>query len=267
MFRLISDVHNEFFTSENHYNLPVIDNEKDMILIIAGDFTSLSLAKEAAPAITSYGKRFKHVLYIPGNHEYYKTRIDEPTNRRQFDNMNPEGLENIHFMIRDSITIDGTKFIGCTLWTNINNNCPVTQFHLDGRMSDFRVITYYDKVRDNYSRFRPVHWLLEHAKDIAFLKKEVENSEVDDIVVITHHAPSFRSQDDRYLDDQMSNHGYMNNLDLFVMDNPQIRYWVHGHIHKKLDYMINTTNVLCNPHGYSFHGEVTGFVDGDTYEL
>lgn len=27
-------------------------------------------------------------------------------------------------------------------------------------------------------------------------------------------------------------------------------YWIHGHIHTPARYKINTTEVICNPHGY-----------------
>ena len=31
----------------------------------------------------------------------------------------------------------------------------------------------------------------------------------------------------------------------------KIKYWIHGHMHSNVDYMIGDTRVVCNPRGYS----------------
>lgn len=30
------------------------------------------------------------------------------------------------------------------------------------------------------------------------------------------------------------------------------RIWLHGHIHSSSDYVVGTTRILANPHGYGF---------------
>ena len=35
-----------------------------------------------------------------------------------------------------------------------------------------------------------------------------------------------------------------------ILDNPQIKYWSHGHTHESMDYMIGDCRVVCNPKGY-----------------
>ena len=46
------------------------------------------------------------------------------------------------------------------------------------------------------------------------------------------------------------NGGYHSDLSEFILDNPQIKLWTHGHTHEDFDYMIGSTRVVCNPRGY-----------------
>ena len=46
------------------------------------------------------------------------------------------------------------------------------------------------------------------------------------------------------------NGAYSSRLDQFILDNPQIKLWTHGHTHEEFDYMIGSTRVVCNPRGY-----------------
>jgi hypothetical protein len=43
---------------------------------------------------------------------------------------------------------------------------------------------------------------------------------------------------------------YVSDLDDLIFDNPQIKYWSHGHTHESVDYMIGDCRVVCNPRGY-----------------
>jgi hypothetical protein len=46
------------------------------------------------------------------------------------------------------------------------------------------------------------------------------------------------------------NGGYSSDLDAFIVANPQIKLWTHGHTHEDFDYMVGTTRIVCNPRGY-----------------
>ena len=39
------------------------------------------------------------------------------------------------------------------------------------------------------------------------------------------------------------------------MDNPNMKLWIHGHVHNNFDYMIGDTRVICNPRGYEMYQE------------
>ena len=54
----------------------------------------------------------------------------------------------------------------------------------------------------------------------------------------------------KYIDDDLMIGNFATNMDQFIIDNPQIQLWIHGHTHDPFDYGIGGTRVLCNPRGY-----------------
>jgi Icc-related predicted phosphoesterase len=72
-------------------------------------------------------------------------------------------------------------------------------------------------------------------------------------VVVGHHAPSKASTHPRYKTEVVMNGAYSSRLDQFILDNPQIKLWTHGHTHEEFDYTIGSTRVVCNPRGYINH--------------
>ena len=77
-------------------------------------------------------------------------------------------------------------------------------------------------------------------------------------IVMTHHSPSMKSVHPKFGVDAL-NYAFSNTrLEDFIMDNPNIKYWVHGHTHDSHDYMIGECRVVCNPRGYARQGSVFG---------
>lgn len=258
-FRLFSDMHNEFFDPVCQYTPPYIPGDANRVLILAGDIHCLKYGNEFAASLAKMSKQFRAIVYVPGNHEYYKSRIDVKSARHLFQKkMNPDNLSNIHFLIRDSVVIDDVKFVGATLWTNMDRANPMVEYVLANMMNDFKVITYYNERTDGYSKFKPVHWLNEHVSDLSYIKKTVDESK-HPCIVVTHHAPSAGSLDPRFEHDVWGRYGYHSVLDEVILDRPKIQFWCHGHIHKPSDYMVGDTNILCNPCGY--HNEEVEFFD------
>lgn len=248
-FRLISDTHNEFYRPETQYVIDRMHGDEERTLVIAGDFCTLKKASQSTETLTKLAKRFKHVVYVFGNHEFYHFKMKESHIERAKAQLNPEGLDNIHFLRRDSVVIDGIRFIGATMWTNMDRGHPVVQEMLKSKMNDFNFITYHNPDFNSYRKFRPQDWIAEHRKDFEFVRATVEAS-AEPCVVVTHHAPSTKSLDPRFDWDIYGNFGYHSDLSEFILDHPQIRYWCHGHIHKRSDYVIGETIVACNPYGY-----------------
>jgi hypothetical protein len=191
--------------------------------------------------------QFKHVIYIMGNHEHYHGKFDKSADiiRETLGYLN---VNNVHLLDRDTVEIDGVYFIGGTMWTDCNKGDPMTQYHLEHCMTDFRVIRI---AGENFKKFLPMRTVMEFTKTRDYFKTVIENLPKDSkIVVCSHHAPSHLSIHEIYKNATLMNGGYSSDLSEFILDRPQIRAWTHGHMHNNFDYLVGDTRVMCNPHGY-----------------
>lgn len=280
-----SDLHLEFggFSTDD----AILTNpEQADVLVLSGD---VCVAKDLhlesvnkGGRITSFfeavSKAYKHVVYIMGNHEHYNGDYALSAGRIyalvcQYD--------NFHFLDNESIEIDGTLFVGGTMWTDMNGEDPSTMYFIKHRMNDFRIIRnsnrqvcrtvpiyeYNDdgglkkdekgyniqigtKKKEEPSTFSPEDAVDAYKKFMEFLKQQLSETKCDKVVVCTHHTPSHQSCHPAYAHDHDMNGGYHNKLDFFIEDNPKIKLWTHGHTHERFDYTIGETRVVCNPRGY-----------------
>ena len=107
-----------------------------------------------------------------------------------------------------------------------------------------------------YHRLTPEYTVEQHIKTKDYFTQVLnENRQRPDgvkpVVVVTHHSPSKLSTHPRYKHDTIMNGAYSSDLDDFILDNPQIKYWTHGHTHETFRYNIGTCEVICNPRGYA----------------
>jgi Icc-related predicted phosphoesterase len=191
--------------------------------------------------------QFPHVIYVMGNHEHYHGKFDKSAGiiRETIGYLN---IHNIHLLDREAKEIDGVHFIGGTMWTDCNKGDPMTLYHLEHCMTDFRVIRI---AGENFRKFLPSRTVMEFTKTRDYFKSVIGNLPKDaKIVVVSHHAPSSLSIHEIYKRDTLMNGGYSSDLSEFILDCPQIKLWTHGHMHNNFDYMIGDTRVVCNPKGY-----------------
>jgi hypothetical protein len=94
-----------------------------------------------------------------------------------------------------------------------------------------------------------------HQQTLSYLKAVLPDMKDKKVVFVGHHGPSAMSTHPRYVNETLMNGGYRSELSEFILDNPQIVLWTHGHMHDPFDYMIGTTRVVCNPRGYAGHDE------------
>ena len=226
----VSDVHCEFHADKGvHFckNLPV---EAD-ILILPGDFATHN---ELIQALSILSERFKHVIHVSGNHEYYGTNRGNIHNKlkkvaKRFDNFHP--------LNDNMVVIEGVRFVGSTLWWSAP---PDKMFRISQGLNDFTAIKGYRK------------WVGEaNSKAKAFLKDVIEEGDV----VVTHHAPSWESRvrhDGRYGNNDLD-YAYYNALDDLILDK-KAKLWIHGHTHDPVNYMIGSTRIVSAPHGYTRRG-------------
>lgn len=230
-------------------NIDLQSQEDAEILLLAGDIIETRGLKPNRQFRDRYLKffktvcgKYKYVIYVQGNHEYYNSCIKDSTDRiKEYLSI----FNNLKLLNRDTVfNYKGITFIGDTLWTNLNNNCPITALHLRDRINDYTYIT-----DDNYSRFTPDKSYRQHIATVNKFKQYLNSN--GNYIIITHHAPSFKSCHSSYKKDYYMNGGYYSNLeDLIIENTDKIKLWVHGHTHIPCEYQIEKTNIMCNPRGY-----------------
>ena len=82
-----------------------------------------------------------------------------------------------------------------------------------------------------------------------WIKQTVAEHRGEPIIIITHHAPSPHSIAPQYQGDLL-NAAFTSDLNEFIINNPNIRLWCHGHTHVPFDYILGETRVVCSPFGY-----------------
>lgn len=241
--REFSDLHLEIAP----YIIPAMPDDKETTLVLAGDICSFGAFKHYELLFFKLAsKMFKHVVYVPGNHESYRYNISKV--KEKFEEIKHDfKLHNIHMLNRDTLVIDDVAFIGATLWTDMNKGSPFTMIDAAQGMNDYRVI----RSGPNYRRLKPIDTAAIHVADKNYIAQELNRlrNEVRKTVVVTHHAMSELSVHDKWRGNSL-NHAYFSNMEEFIFDNvPDVCF--HGHMHDTFHYKLGVTDVYCNPRGYA----------------
>ena len=190
--------------------------------------------------------KYREVVMVMGNHEHYGFQY-----QKTYAHIASQLPDNVTLLENQTHTIDDVVFVGCTLWTDMNKGDPLTMWHMKSMMNDYKQVTMFDEVKNVYHRLTPEKTVEDHYKSKQFIKETVENKFDQKFVVVTHHAPSKASIKPQYAGDTLMNGAYSSDLSEFILENPQIKLWTHGHTHDPFDYMIGSTRIVCNPRGYA----------------
>ena len=237
--QIVSDLHLEF-----HNPLPPVADGVDVI-VCAGDLAPIGTG--AVRYAAEEWAEARHILYVPGNHEFYGTDIDRARNQLAEECYSL----GITLLDSDAIVIDDVHFIGATLWTD---------FLLDGiayepgahraalGISDFDGWIRHEQGTGRFTTYESAR---RHAEERAFIEAELADAERDGTtaVVTTHHAPTPRSIAPRNYGSAL-NPAFASNLErLIARYKPAL--WIHGHMHTSVDITVGETRVLANPAGYN----------------
>ena len=295
---LASDVHLEFgpITLDNTEGADVLVLAGDICvakhLVDASPTYAKVLAREYREFFDHVCKEFPHVVYIMGNHEHYSGDVAHSYNILK------EHLDygNLHILEKECWVHMGHTFIGGTLWTDMNRGDPLTLMHTQGCMNDFREVLnsrrmvvrqvpIYERnplwtddgqnggqynrddtgamIRVGYkSKEEPARWTpeesaVDHQQMLDYI--DIVTRDSGSYIVVGHHAPSSLSIAERFKHDTLMNGAFHSRLDEFIEARPQIRYWLHGHMHNNSNYWVGETRVVCNPRGYVGHESIADF--------
>lgn len=163
---------------------------------------------------------FKNDNYfgVLGNHDYYGNSFRDAHQDFSYKNLGDISIA------------------GATLWTDVT---PIRWWDFKEYMMDAKYIKGL-----NYDRYMNAH---RTHHDFLF------NSGAD--VWVMHHLPSFQSVHEEYRNSN-GNDFFATELShkILEMKKPP-KLIVHGHTHKRFDYMIGNTRVVCHPRGYPNENE------------
>ncbi len=236
----MSDFHLEFrdnmqYIKDNHF--PVTGD----VLVLAGDTAYLSDTTVLKLKLwKTLAKNYRQVLIVPGNHEFYGYG-DVLANGDAWEKMLQP---NVGYYQNRVVRIDDTDFILSTLWSHIR---PQDEYFVAHGMNDFRQIRY------GGHRFTTGDFNTEHEKCLIFIKEAVKASDAKNIVVVTHHLPSYAVVDSYYKGDSLTS-AFATELSDYIIDS-SINVWIFGHSHSNINAQLGSTKLLCNQMGYVAYGE------------
>lgn len=225
----------------NQYKLHQFPPMDSRAIILAGDIAEGMNGLEYAQQIAE--EHQKPVIYVPGNHEYYRHNyVELQTQMRRYANQ----IENVIFLDNDVFELEGIRFIGSTLWTDyvLDGRYPRSRvMDIVGRcLNDHRLITY-----GLDGKFTTQHALALHRHARVFLERELNNPFRGKTVVITHHAPSLKCAHPHFAIDEVAG-AFVSDLDDLVKKADQ---WIYGHTHANLDIHVGKCRLVSNQLGYS----------------
>lgn len=230
------------------------DEDKDTVLLLAGD---IHVGTKAQPWLEIMCERYKAVVYILGNHEFYHHEFHKV--RKEWKNWAMP--DNFHFLDNGVTHIDDVRIIGATMWTLVRD--PLARWRGQQGMNDYHVIKINE--HGNYRRLNVGDTDRANQRTMYFLKEELRKDWNGKTIVMTHHLPH-----ELCVAPQFKGHGlnefYLCDCDEIIREN-NIDVWCHGHTHDNVDVEVHGTRILCNPMGY--HGVQLNqdFNEGLVFEL
>lgn len=188
------------------------------------------------------GPAFK--LFVPGNHEFAGRHYENALRAMRL-GAAERGIILLH---EDEITIGGFRFLGTPLLTAM---CD-----LPGRRRQAAWNTHMAHRREFSGRntcqaglWSPAWMSARRRLAARWLETALASGAREDTVVCTHWAPSAHclSADFQGIDTSSYYHGNAHHL------LEQAKWWLHGHVHHRVDMDILGCRVLCHPRGREGH--------------
>ena len=228
-FQIMSDLHIETLDE-----IPEIDTciePSADILILAGDIGRIHKYEQLKGFLVQLCPKFQVVLYVLGNHEYYKVDgIEVKTMKELLEDVYTiqKDIPNLHILDRSSVIVDDVCVIGCTLWTQATVNIPPFVV----RIPNMNIVKYNDMFN----------------RDLTYIETMIKYCAEKKLrlVVVSHHCPTYTISDKK---DNKYRSLYCSNLD-HLLDRSRVHTWICGHIHVNFDLKTrNGTRLVSNQRG------------------
>lgn len=275
LIRCHSDLHLEGFYGRDAETLaidfiPPDIRDADSLLVLAGDISSHG--PQVLDFIEVCRQRFKYVLYIPGNHEFYRHNYDTYSKTLDAELTARYGNDEQRtvFWSIDKVKctdIDDVRFVYGTLWGD-GGPTLADQAKTGWFLNDFRLIRKSAAAQSQGDRLFTVSDMIEIYKeqraDIDYALNFIGPAKR---VVVTHHLPSRRLVSPRFREKDGSdgaNGGFVGDCEYILASSNAPDLWIHGHTHDFIDTRLWETRIVCNPTGYRGEWD-NGLAGQDTF--
>jgi len=237
-FDLLSDLHLRSLDESFLENIKPASN----VLVLLGDICEINQVKQMLHFFKQLNKLWDYILYVPGNHEFYGGHLTDTVSILR---SHLKHLKNIVVMDNNTEVINGIAFIGSTLWTDHNKGNIISILNIENMLNDYNMIRVSPILNDIRVKSSDII----HLFNICFKYISDQVKKFDSCVILTHHAPTYLSISQKYKE-SIINGAFASELSDFILDNPQIKVWAHGHVHSKFDYKLGNCRIITNPYGY-----------------
>ena len=223
----MSDLHIDFRADHGLEFLHTLEVPECDVLVVAGDLMEVA-CRAWESSVEKLCKMAPRVIYVAGNHENYLSSVFAVDRRLEQVERKNKNLTTAS--AARTFVINGVSFLVGTLWF------PwfVDQDEYKGLLNDFNYIRYLEP--ECYKR----------NADFNIALRGIEGGPC---VVITHHAPSYKSVNPKYAGEAINRFFVGGDFDDIIRTS-KIKIWLHGHMHETVDYMIGNTRIVSNPLGY-----------------
>ena len=240
-----SDLHWEFKANTLHLQENPLSVSGE-VLVLAGDvmlFGENRLTRH--PFFDWCADNFRETYIIPGNHEYYNgTELADSQTYFEY-SLRP----NVRYLNNKSVVVGDAELFFTTLWCMIS---PEQLMPVQMGVTDCHRIVYDGR------RFTSHDYEAVHRRSLLWLTGALSKSPAKRKVVITHHCPTERFRDPRFVESTISS-AFTVRMDDFV-ERSGADYWIFGHTHYNGgDALVGQTQLLSNQLGYVAHGEHRSF--------
>lgn len=257
-FALYSDLHTEF-SPHGPWVPPELGVDA---VILAGDIGLRTKGLAWAQDVFCQRQGAPLVIYVAGNHEYYRTNLGLLNKLRD-----PKWRDaGIHFLERETLTLPGVRVLGCTLWSDFSlygsDRVAWAMQNAKEGMNDFHLIRTL-----SYLKLRPRDTLQIFLQSITWLEAELANSFDGKTVVVTHFAPHPCCVAPEFEYSPLSPYYVSDCSD--IMRKHNIDVWCFGHTHMNCDFVAEGgCRVLSNQRGYPNESlEDIGFREALVFEV
>ena len=246
-----SDLHLEFPANKEflkQHPLQPVGN----VLVLAGDILPFAVMGKHNDFFSYLSDHFETTYWLPGNHEYYHFDIAKKSGV-----LNEQIRSNVFLVNNASVLHGNVRLIFSTLWSKIS---PGHQWQIERSLNDFHLIKHKG------FRFSAGQYNQLHEESLAFLKQEVNEAQEEQIMVFTHHCPTFLNYPEQYKNDLLNEAFAVELFDWIEVSG--ITHWVYGHHHTNTpEFTIGNTRLITNQLGYVQRNEHGQFETNKCIEL